>query len=307
MCAAMTGHTCILRGRRPLGTSRRSDRAPWPQGAARVPDVNVDLSAAVAALREGLGAEPFEVAIVLGSGLGGLVDAVEGPRVVSFADLGGMPPAGVTGHAGCWVGGRLEGRRVLVQAGRYHRYEGLPMEIVCAPIRLAAALGVRTMVLTNAAGGVRRSLGPGTVMLVEDHLDLITRSPLAQADGERAPEVSHPYDFDLQRLAESCARELEVPLERGVYAAISGPSYETPAEIRMLERLGADAVGMSTVPEVITARTLGLRCLGLALVTNHAAGITHAPLDHDDVMEIGSRSAPTVERLLRAIVRKLPG
>ena len=268
--------------------------------------MKVDLSKAAAELRARLGAEPFEVTLVLGSGLGGLVAAVEEPTVVPFADLGGMPPVGVSGHSGRWVGGRLDGRRVLVQAGRYHLYEGLPMELVCAPVRLAAALGTRTLILTNAAGGVRRNLGPGTLMLLENHLDLMTNSPLAQAEGLRASGGIDLYDRDLRRLAESCARQLEMTLERGVYAGLSGPSYETPAEIRMLERLGADAVGMSTVPEVTAARALGLRCLGLSLVTNHGAGIAKAPLAHDDVLEIGRRSAANLERLLRAIISKLP-
>jgi purine-nucleoside phosphorylase len=268
--------------------------------------MKLDLSAAAAELRARLGAEPFEVALVLGSGLGGLVAAVEEPMVVPFSDLRGMPLAGVSGHSGRWVGGRLEGRRVLVQAGRHHLYEGLSMELVCAPVRLAAALGVRTLVLTNAAGGVRRSLVPGTLMLLEDHLNLMTGSPLTQAEGVRASCGSDLYDRDLGRLAESCARELDMTLERGVYAGLSGPSYETPAEIRMLERLGADAVGMSTVPEVTAARALGLRCLGISLVTNHGAGIATTPLDHDEVLEIGSRSAAILERLLRAIIRKLP-
>jgi purine-nucleoside phosphorylase len=268
--------------------------------------MKMDLSKAAEELRARLGAEPFEVTLVLGSGLGGLVAAVEEPTVVPFADLGGMPPVGVSGHSGRWIGGRLEGRRVLVQARRYHLYEGLPMELVCAPVRLAAALGTRTLVLTNAAGGVRRNLGPGTLMLLENHLDLMTNSPLAQAEGLRTSGEIDPYDRDLRRLAESCARQLEMTLERGVYAGLSGPSYETPAEIRMLERIGADAVGMSTVPEVMAARALGLRCLGLSLVTNHGAGIAKAPLVHDDVLEIGRRSAANLERLLRAIVRKLP-
>ena len=263
------------------------------------------MSKAATELRARLGAEPFEVALVLGSGLGGLVAAVEEPTVVSFADLDGMPPVGVSGHSGRWVGGSLEGRRVLVQAGRYHLYEGLPMELVCAPVQLAAELGVRTLVLTNAAGGVRPSLEPGTLMLIEDHLDLMTRSPLAQAKGDRASGGSDLYDRDLGRLAESCARQLGMTLERGVYAGISGPSYETPAEIRMLGRLGADAVGMSTVPEVTAARVLGLRCLGFSLVTNHGAGIAKTSLAHDEVLEIGSRSAPNMERLLCAIIRKL--
>jgi purine-nucleoside phosphorylase len=268
--------------------------------------MSVDLSRSAGELRARLGAEPFEVALVLGSGLGSLVEAVEEPTVVSFADLDGLPPVGVSGHSGRWVGGRIEGRRVLVQAGRYHLYEGLSVELVCAPVRLAAALGVRTLVVTNAAGGVRRSLGPGTMMLIEDHLDLMTRSPLDHTEGVRISGGSDLYDRDLRGLAESCARQLDLTLERGVYAGLSGPSYETPAEIRMLDRLGADVVGMSTVLEVIAARALGLRCLGISLVTNHGAGIADVPLSHDEVLEMGNRSASNLEGLLRAIIRELP-
>ena len=266
----------------------------------------MDLSAATEELQARLGTDPFEVALVLGSGLGGLAAAVEEPTVVSFGDLGGMPQVGVSGHSGRWVGGKLEGHRVLVQAGRYHLYEGFPIEVVCAPVRLAAALGVSRLVLTNAAGGVRRSLEPGTLMLLEDHLDLMTRSPLDYTGGVRGSGGSEVYDADLGRLAESCAQELGLALERGVYAGVSGPSYETPAEIRMMERLGADVVGMSTVPEATVARTLGLRCLGLSLVTNHGAGIATTALSHDEVLEIGKRSAADLERLLRAIIRGLP-
>ena len=266
----------------------------------------MDLSAATEELQARLGAEPFEVGLVLGSGLGGLAAAVEEPTTVSFSDLGGMPAVGVSGHSGRWVGGMLEGRRVLVQAGRYHLYEGLPMDLLCAPVRLAASLGVSTLVLTNAAGGVRRSLEPGALMLIEDHLDFMTRSPLDYTDEMRGSDGGGLYDPDLGRLAESCAGQLEMTLERGVYAGVSGPSYETPAEIRMLERLGADAVGMSTVPEVTVARALGLRCLGLSLVTNHGAGIATTNLSHDEVLEIGNRSASDLERLLRAIIRRLP-
>ena len=268
--------------------------------------MKVDLSRSAAELRARLGAEPFEVALVLGSGLGSLVASVEDPTVVSFADLGGLPPVSVSGHSGCWVGGWIEGRRVLVQAGRYHLYEGLPVELVCAPVRLAAALGARTLVVTSAAGGVRPSLRPGTLMMLENHLDLMTKSPLAQTEGVSPSGVSDLYDCDLRGLAESCARHLDLTLERGVYAGLSGPSYETPAEIRMLERLGADVVGMSTVLEVTAAHTLGLRCLGISLVTNHGAGITRVPLAHDEVLEVGSRSASKLEGLLRAIIRKLP-
>lgn len=265
----------------------------------------MDLSGAAASLRDRLGADPFRVALVLGSGLGGLVDAIEHPRAVPFDEVGGLPASGVMGHSGRWVGGMLEGRRVLVQSGRYHLYEGHSLDVVCAPVRIAAALGARALILTNASGGIRPGFGPGTLMLLENHLDLMTRSALDYEVGAK-PAATDLWDESLGRLAASCAAEQGVSLERGVYAGMRGPSYETPAEIRMLERLGADVVGMSTVPEAIAARELGLRCLGLSLVTNHAAGIVSAPLAHAEVIEAGRKAGPALETLLRAIVRKLP-
>jgi purine-nucleoside phosphorylase len=259
--------------------------------------------AAARALQDRLGRRVPDAVLVLGSGLSALVDAVEEPIAVAFADIPGLPGVGVAGHLGRWIYGALEGRPVLVQAGRFHFYEGHSAEVVCGPVRIAAALGARTLILTNAAGGVRRSWGPGTLVRITDHLNLMGWSPrVASAD---APG-GEPYDRELGELAERCARELGVALERGVYAALSGPSYETPAEIRALERMGADLVGMSTVPEVIAARALGVRCLAISLVTNHAAGIAPHPLDHAEVIEIGRRTAGTLERLLRRIVHALP-
>ena len=266
------------------------------------------IGAAAAELRRRLGEEPFEAALVLGSGLGTLASAIEQPVTVPFEEMEGLPRAGVPGHQGRWVAGGLEGRRILIQAGRYHLYEGWPVELVCAPVRLAAALGARTLVVTNAAGGVRRSLAPGALVVLEDHLNLTAKRPLLAdfEEGRSTVDMSDAYDDGLQALALACARELGVPLESGVYAGVTGPSYETPAEIRMLERLGADLVGMSTVIEVTAARGLGLRCLGLSLVTNQAAGISPTPLRHDEVIEVGRRSAWTLERLVRRIVRALP-
>ena len=271
--------------------------------------MTIDLDAASAALRERLGAEPFEAALVLGSGLGGLADAVDDPVAVPFTALPGFPGAAVAGHAGRWVGGWLEGRRILVQDWRYHIYEGWPPELVCAAVYLAAALGAGVLVVTNAAGSVRRAFEPGTLVALTDHLNLMGRrfALLRNLPGEgRMAALTEPYDRELRRSAAVCARELGVALEQGVYAALSGPSYETPAEIRMVERLGADLVGMSTVPEVISARTLGVRSLGLSLVTNWAAGIAPTPLDHEEVVAMGRRTAGTLERLLRRIVRELP-
>lgn len=247
--------------------------------------------------------------VILGSGLGGVTDAVEGTVEVPFQEVPGLPGAGVAGHAGQFVAGRIEGRPVLLQSGRFHLYEGHPGVVVSAPVRIAAALDVGTLVLTNAAGGIRRSLEPGSLMLLDDHVDLMWRSPLAgpvRPGEERFPDMSAPYDPALQRVATEAARELEIPLQRGVYAGLLGPTYETPAEIRMLEGLGADAVGMSTVPEVVTARALGLRCLAVSVITNRAAGLSPEPPSHDEVMEVGRRAGGSLTALLLRVVARLP-
>lgn len=268
---------------------------PDPRAAARV-------------LRQRLGEVP-DVVLVLGSGLGPVADAVDDAVVVPFTDLPGFPAPTVAGHAGRYVCGRLEGRPVLVQQGRYHVYEGHPMDVVALPIRTARAAGVETLIVTNAAGGIRRDLGPGAIVVLDDHLNLQFRSPLTGPvrEGEaRFPDMTAAYDPALLARAETAALALGVRLPRGVYAAVPGPSYETPAEIRMLERMGADVVGMSTVPEVLAARTSGMRCLGFSLVTNLAAGRSPEPLDHADVMEVGRRAGATLERLLRVVLRDLP-
>jgi purine-nucleoside phosphorylase len=249
-----------------------------------------------------------EILAVLGSGLGALADAVEEPISIPFQDLPGLPPAGVGGHQGRFVAGVLEGRRVLVQAGRFHFYEGHPAGVVLAPVRAAALLGVSTLLVTNAAGGVNPDFGLGTLMLIRDHLNLMGRNPLVGPGipGEpRFPDMSVAYDADLRALARRTAKELGIPLEEGVYAAVSGPSYETPAEVRMIGLLGGDAVGMSTVPEVIVARARGMRVLGISLITNPGAGISSRPLSHQEVLEAGQEAAPRFQRLIRGILAAL--
>ena len=246
---------------------------------------------------------------MLGSGLSGIMDAVEEPVEVPFSELPGFPAAGVAGHAGRYVAGRLEGRVVLVQAGRFHVYEGHPMSVVCGPVRLAHHLGARTLVLTNAAGGAHRLLEPGSLMLLDDHIDFLWKAALGgsvRPGEERFPDMSHAYDRALQELALRSAGELGVALARGVYAAVAGPSYETPAEVRALQRCGADAIGMSTVPEVITAGALGMRCLAISLITNRAAGTGGGPLSHEEVIAMGREAGQALQVLLTRIVRDLP-
>jgi purine-nucleoside phosphorylase len=250
-----------------------------------------------------------ELLLILGSGLGGLVESVHGARSVSLSELPGFPSAGVAGHAGRLHRGRLGGREVLVQAGRYHYYEGHSDSVVGGPMRLAAALGVTGVLLTNAAGGVGGNLAPGRPMIIDDHLNLLWRNPLRgpEEEGEtRFADMSQPYDRGLQALAERIASEQGLKVERGTYAALLGPSYETPAEIRMLQRMGADAVGMSTVPEVLVARARGLPVLGISLITNFAAGISREPLDHGEVVTVGAEAGPAMEAWVTEIVRRWP-
>jgi len=268
------------------------------------------VEAAAKVLRERLTLRQ-EALLVLGSGLSGIAEAVASPVEVPFGDLPGFPPPGVVGHAGRYVAGTLEGRAVLVQAGRFHLYEGHPADVVCGPVRVAHALGVRTVLLTNAAGGVNRFLEPGSLMLVEDHLNMMGRDFQSEsaASGRRgaAPGAPfEPYDVRLKALAEASAAELGIALARGVYAAVPGPSFETPAEIRALALWGADAVGMSTVPEATVASGLGMACLAISLITNPAAGLGTEPLSHEEVLAAGRSAGRSLERLLRRIVRDLP-
>lgn len=266
------------------------------------------VAAATDYLADRLGRRP-EIALILGSGLGDLADQVDEAVAIPYADIPGFAPSTVVGHRGRLVAGRLEGRDVIVFQGRYHAYEGHPPEALGVPVRAASALGARTLVVTCAAGGINRAFGPGTLMLLSDHINLMGRNPLVGPvrDGEvRFPDLSRAYDPALRALAFDAAAREEIELVEGVYAAVLGPSYETPAEIRMLERLGADAVGMSTVPEVVVARAAGLRVLGIALVTNAAAGLTDQVLDHAEVVAAGAAAAERFQRLVRRTLAGLP-
>jgi purine-nucleoside phosphorylase len=267
----------------------------------------VDVRAAAAVLRDRVRSVPT-TAVVLGSGLGPLVERLEEPVSVPFGALPGLPPPTVTGHGGRFVAGRLEGAPVLVQAGRFHAYEGHPMEIVAAPVRILAAVGVRTVVMTNAVGGIHPRIAPGDLVLLDDFFNFSFRSPLTgpAVDGEpRFPDMSAPFDRGLQELARTLAAELRIPLRQGTYAGVLGPSYETAAEIRMLERLGGDVVGMSTVPEVIVAAAVGLRCLGISLVTNRATGTSGERIAHEDVLAAGREAGARLGRLVTELVRRI--
>jgi purine-nucleoside phosphorylase len=267
------------------------------EAAARV-------EAAARSIADRIGAVP-DTAIVLGSGLGQLAGRLEGARRIPYAEITGFPRTSVVGHQGELVAGTLGGKPLLVQSGRFHLYEGHAAETVALPVRVMAALGIRTLILTNAAGGIRRTFSRGALMLIADHVNLTFRNPLigpVQPGEERFPDMSEPYDGALRALARQVARERRIALEEGVYMQLLGPSYETPAEVRMAERLGADAVGMSTAVEVVAARARGMRCLAFSTITNAAAGITGERLSHAEVMEVAARVAGDLERLVEGIV-----
>lgn len=240
----------------------------------------------------------FELALVLGSGLGAVAERLSGPTTVPFEELDAMPRSAVPGHSGRFVLGELGGRRVLVQQGRVHLYEGWSAHEVTRAARAFALLGCQGIVLTNAAGGLREEWAPGTLMRITDHIDLQRARPLFPA--ERG--VGSPYDAELGARLERAAEEAEVGLERGVYAGLLGPAYETPAEIRMLAWMGADAVGMSTVAEAAAAHAAGLRVAAISCITNHAAGIAKEPLSHDEVIAVGREASERFTRLFEAAV-----
>lgn len=264
--------------------------------------------AATAAIGTRLEGQKPKVAIVLGSGLGGLTERVRDVIRIPYSEIPGFPLPTVQGHEGTLVAGTFADRPVIMQSGRFHMYEGHSAHVCALAVRVFAELGVETLILTNAAGGIRRSFRPGTLMLISDHLNLTGQNPLTGGvlpGEERFPDMSEPYDAALRTLARAAARERQISLEEGVYAALPGPSYETPAEVRMLERLGADAVGMSTVLEVIAARARGLRCLGISTVTNPAAGTTAARLSHSEVMEVADRVKGELGAVVARVVQTM--
>lgn len=278
----------------------------------RIDDLMAALSShleeAASLSRERLGAIP-PVAVVLGSGLGILADHMQEARDLAVEDIPHYPPSTVHGHAGRWVAGRLDGTFVLALKGRVHAYEGYSQDQVVFPVRLLAALGVKTLVTTNAVGCIDRRLRPGDLVLLEDQLNLMFRNPLRglndDAAGPRFPDMSAAYDRDLMAVALETARQEGLELHTGVMGGLLGPSYETPAEIRMLARCGADVVGMSTIPETIAARHLGLRVAAISCVTNFAAGLSARPLDHSEVTEAAEMARGRFSRLLAAFLARI--
>ena len=249
------------------------------------------------------------IGLVLGSGLGVLADEIENPVVIPYDEIPGFTKSTVVGHKGQLVIGKLRGKQVVAMQGRFHYYEGHDLEAVVFPIRVMKLLGVETMIITNAAGGINESYGEGNLMLIRDHINLTARNPLIGPNddemGTRFPDMSEAYSKDLRNLAKNVAEEQGINLQEGVYVGLLGPSYETPAEIRMLRTLGADAVGMSTVPEVIVARHMNVKVLGISCISNMAAGILEQPLSHEEVMATTERVKSQFLTLVKEIVFKL--
>lgn len=249
------------------------------------------------------------VGLILGSGLGGLADEIADPVKIAYKDIPNFPVSTVEGHAGKLVFGKLVGTEVVAMQGRFHYYEGYGMQQVTFPVRVMKSLGVETLMVTNAAGGINQHFSPGDLMIIADHINLMGTNPLIGPNdpdfGVRFPDMSEAYSHQLRMMAKQTASELKMEVKEGVYAALTGPTYETPAEIRMLRVLGADAVGMSTVPEVIVARHSGLKVLGISCITNMAAGILDTPLSHAEVIETTERVKADFLRYVTALVGKM--
>ena len=267
-----------------------------------------EIEAAAEAIRQRWGKRRPKVAIVLGSGLGYLAERIEDSVRIPYRQIPGFPEPTIVGHGGELVIGRFAGKELLAQSGRFHLYEGHTSSTAALPVRVFGALGIETLLLTNAAGGIRRTFSSGTVMLIADHINLTFRNPLIGSvlqGEERFPDMSDPYDRSLRELARAVAVERGIALEEGVYVQLLGPSFETPAEIRMLERLGADAVGFSTVVEVIAARARDIRCLGFSVVTNLASGLSPTKLNHEEVLETAKRVSNELGSLVAGVIGRL--
>lgn len=268
------------------------------------------LTALEAAVRARTGLRPA-VGIVLGSGLGGLADEVTEPVSIPFSELPGWPSATAPGHAGRLILGRLDGTPVALLQGRFHLYEGNDPGLVVQPVLLMGRLGASVIVLSNAAGGLNPAFGPGTLMVIEDHINLTGRTPLlgpnADELGPRFPDLTNAWSPRLRDLLRAAAQAEGVELASGVYVGLLGPAYETPAEVRMLRGLGGDAVGMSTVLEAIAARWAGLEVCGVSLVTNAGAGYSGTPLSHEEVLAAGAAAGPRFVRIIRRLVAEIAG
>ncbi|WP_442854508.1 purine-nucleoside phosphorylase [Bacillus sp. SJS] len=266
------------------------------------------MSSAAEYIQKKIGQAP-EIGLILGSGLGVLADEIEEPVKIPYGEIPGFPVSTVEGHAGQLVYGKLRGTTVIAMQGRFHFYEGYDMQKVVLPVRVMKQIGVKTLIVTNAAGGINEGFEPGDLMLISDHINNMGTNPLIGPNdkefGVRFPDLSQAYSRDLRALAKETANELNIKVQEGVYVANTGPVYETPAEIKMLRVLGGDAVGMSTVPEVIAARHAGLDVLGISCISNMAAGILDQPLSHDEVIETTEKVKSSFLSLVKGAVEKI--
>ncbi len=264
------------------------------------------LREAVAAIRARSRLEPT-VALVLGTGLGGLAEEIEVETAIAYADIPNFPLSTVETHTGRLLLGTLEGRAVVAMQGRFHRYEGYSLQQIALPIRAMRQLGATTLIVSNVSGGMHPLWAVGDLVVLDDHINLLGDNPLIGPNldelGPRFPDMSEPYDRTLQRAAESVALDLRVPLRRGVYVAVPGPNLETRAEYRMLRALGADVVGMSTIPEVIVARHMDMRVLGLSIITDACLPDALQPASVDEIIRVAGTSEPTLTRLIRGVLR----
>ena len=265
------------------------------------------IEAAARTIRERVG--EAEIGVILGSGLGDYAQAIEDAKYIDYKDIPGFPVSTAPGHAGRWWTGTLHGKRVCMMQGRFHAYEGYDLSEVTMPVRVMALLGVKTLIVTNAAGGVNLDFTPGDLMILTDCINFSGKNPLTGPNldqfGPRFPDMSRCYDRELIALCQGQADRLGIPVRQGVYMWFNGPCYETPAEIRLARVVGADAVGMSTVPETIVARHCGIRVLGVSCITNMAAGILDQPLCHEEVTEVANRVRTTFRSLLDAVIEAM--
>jgi len=266
-------------------------------------------SAAAQFIADKCGNRKPRVAVVLGSGLGGVADALTGAIEIPYAQIPHFVRSTVDGHAGRLILGKCGGVDVALMKGRFHFYEGYSMQEITLPVRVFSRMGIESLLLTNAAGGCARHLGPGSLMLITDHINLMGDNPLRGVNderfGTRFPDMTDVYTPSYIAIAHEVAREMGIALADGVYLGLRGPSYETPAEVKMLRKLGADALGMSTVPEAIVARHAGMKVLGISCITNVAAGLSGAAINHEEVMEVGARAGMQLAELIVRIIPRL--
>jgi purine-nucleoside phosphorylase len=270
-----------------------------------------EINAAADYIRSKTSYQP-EIALILGSGLGALADMVENPDIITYADIPHFPQSTVHGHSGQFVIGDLNGKIVMIMQGRVHFYEGYSPSQITFPIRVMKILGIEKLVVTNAAGGIKRSFRAGELMLIDDHINFLgfagnhpLRGPNLDEFGTRFPDMSQAYDREYKEKARRIARQLGIPLHEGVYCCLSGPTFETPAELRFLQTIGADAVGMSTAPEVTVARHAGMRVLGISSITNMASLDGEHQASHEEVLDYGTRVATHLKKLLLTLLPQL--